>query len=131
ANTLGIRSRDPLTGSRDSRAARAWMARHLADPATPEPPLVMLLLGVTRFDAINAAFGRPAGDAVLQAVARRIERVIDADNHRRLVARLAGTQFAKLLGAPTSLAEGRFLANQLVEALARPFSSGDHVITLG
>ena len=34
----------------------------------------MLLLAVSRFDAINAAFGRATGDAVLQAAARRIER---------------------------------------------------------
>jgi EAL domain-containing protein (putative c-di-GMP-specific phosphodiesterase class I) len=35
------------------------------------------------------------------------------------------------LAAPTSLSEGRFLAGQLVEAIGRPFMSGDHVITLG
>lgn len=131
APDVAFQSRDSLTGARDGRAARAWIARRLADQTAPEPPLVMLLLGVTRFDAINAAFGRAAGDAVLQAVARRIERVVDPDNHRRLVARLAGTQFAILLAAPTSVGEGRFLAGQLVEALGRPFASGDHVITLG
>ena len=91
----------------------------------------MLLLAVSRFDTINAAFGRPTGDAVLQAAARRIERLADSDGRRRLVARIAGAEFAILLAAPTSLGEGRFLAGQLVEALGRPFMSGDHVITLG
>jgi diguanylate cyclase (GGDEF)-like protein len=126
-----FQSRDLLTGARDGRTARAWIARQLAAPAAAEPSVVMLLVSVTRFDTINAAFGRPAGDAVLQAVARRIERVVDADDHRRLVARLAGAQFAILLAAPTSLAEGRFLAGQIVEALGRPFASGDRVITVG
>jgi diguanylate cyclase (GGDEF)-like protein len=96
-----------------------------------EPAAVVLLLAVSRFDAINAAFGRATGDAVLQAAARRIERVVDADNRRRFVARIAGAQFAVALAAPTSLSEGRFIAGQLVEAIARPFMSGDHVITLG
>jgi diguanylate cyclase (GGDEF)-like protein len=124
-------SRDPMTGLRDARAARAWMERQLAAPADAQPALVLLLLSVSRFDAINAAFGRGTGDAVLQAAARRIERVVDADGRRRLVARVAGAEFAVLLGAPTSLSEGRFLAGQLVEAIGRPFMSGDHVITLG
>ncbi|HEX6376840.1 MAG TPA: bifunctional diguanylate cyclase/phosphodiesterase [Allosphingosinicella sp.] len=124
-------SRDPMTGVRDGRAARAWIHRQLAVAGEGQPALVVLLLAVSRFDTINAAFGRPTGDAVLQAAARRIERLADSDGRRRLVARIAGAEFAILLAAPTSLGEGRFLAGQLVEAIGRPFMSGDHVITLG
>jgi diguanylate cyclase (GGDEF)-like protein len=122
--------RDPLTGVRDGVAARSWLQRQL-DADGEHPLVVVLLVAASRFDAINAAFGRATGDAVLQAAARRIERLVDADNHRRLVARIAGAQFGVLLAAPTSLNEGRFLAGQLVDAIARPFVSGDHVITLG
>jgi diguanylate cyclase (GGDEF)-like protein len=124
-------SRDPMTGVRDGRAARAWIQRQLRLEGEGKPALVVLLLAVSRFDTINAAFGRPTGDAVLQAAARRIERLADSDGRRRLVARIAGAEFAILLAAPTSLGEGRFLAGQLVEAIGRPFMSGDHVITLG
>ncbi|HEY0112983.1 MAG TPA: EAL domain-containing protein [Allosphingosinicella sp.] len=124
-------TRDSLTGVRDGHAARAWMAEQLQSKTEGGSALVVLLLAVSRFDAINAAFGRSTGDAVLQAAARRIERLVDGDGRRRLVARLAGAEFAILLGAPTSLVEGRFIAGQLVEALGRPFMSGDHVITLG
>ena len=123
-------SRDPMTGVRDARAARAWITQQLGAGAG-EPALVILLLAVSRFDTINAAFGRATGDDVLQAAARRMERLVDADGRRRLVARLAGAEFAVLLAAPTSLDEGRFLAGQLVEAIGRPFMSGDHVIALG
>jgi diguanylate cyclase (GGDEF)-like protein len=124
-------SRDPMTGARDARAARAWTDRQLAMPGETQPALVLILLSVSRFDTINAAFGRNTGDAVLQAAARRVERLVDADGRRRFVARIAGAEFAVLLAAPTSLNEGRFLAGQLVEAIGRPFLSGDHVITLG
>ncbi|MEA3016992.1 MAG: hypothetical protein QOI38_1714, partial [Sphingomonadales bacterium] len=123
-----VQSRDPLTGLRDGAAARAWIGRRLA-AAGEGPPLVVLLLAVSRFDAINAAFGRQTGDAVLQAVARRIERQIEGDGRPRFVARMAGAEFAVLL-ADSGIAEGRFLAGQLVEAIARPFVSGDHAITL-
>ncbi len=123
--------RDPLTGLRDGRAARAWMADRLAAPAEEEPALVALLLSVSRYDAINAAFGRTTGDAVLQAVARRIERQAAADARPKLVARMAGAEFAILLAAPATIDDGRFLAGALIEAIGRPFVSGDHVITLG
>ena len=117
--------RDPLTGLRDGRAARAWTAERVGEG------LVALLVSVNRYDAINAAFGRATGDAVLQAAARRIERHVESDGIRKLVARMAGAEFAVLLSAPATLDEGRFLAGELVEAIGRPFVSGDHVITLG
>jgi diguanylate cyclase (GGDEF)-like protein len=123
-------SRDPLTGLRDLGAARGWIDHQLEAGSDEQPTLVVLLLAVSRFDAINAAFGRTTGDGVLQAASRRIERLGDGEGEHRFVARLAGPEFAVILSAPTSLGEGRFLASQLVEALARPFMSGDHVITL-
>jgi diguanylate cyclase (GGDEF)-like protein len=127
----GGEGRDPLTGLRDGRAARAWIAGQLAGAVQGAPALVVLLLSVSRYDAINAAFGRATGDAVLQAAARRIERHVGADARPKLVARMAGAEFAVLLGAPATLGEGRFLGGQLVEAIGRPFASGDHVITIG
>jgi diguanylate cyclase (GGDEF)-like protein len=122
--------RDPLTGLRDLRAARSFIDQQLGLGSDAQPTLVLLLLAVSRFDAINAAFGRSTGDIVLQAAGRRIERTVEADGQRRFVARLAGPEFGVVLTAPTGLGEGRFLAGQIVEALARPFMSGDHVITL-
>ncbi|HEX8194262.1 MAG TPA: bifunctional diguanylate cyclase/phosphodiesterase [Allosphingosinicella sp.] len=127
--TAPWQGRDPLTGLRDGAAARSWLARQLA-AAGEGPACVAILLAVSRFDAINAAFGRSTGDAVLQAVARRIERQVEADNRSRMIARMAGAEFAVLLARPASVAEARFLAGQLLETIARPFMSGDHAITL-
>jgi len=124
-------TRDPMTGVSDARAGRDWIQERLTAENGTGPTVVAMLLDVTRFDAINAAFGRTTGDTVLQAVARRIERLIESDGKQRLLARMAGAQFAIALAAPTSLGEGRFLAGQLVEAIGRPFMSGDHVVTLG
>jgi diguanylate cyclase (GGDEF)-like protein len=133
--TIGMESgafqtRDPLTGVRDARAARGWLHDQL-ERGGGQQGVVVLLLAVSRFDAINAAFGRSTGDAVLQAAARRIERLVDADGKKRLVARMAGAEFVVAMAPPADLGEARFVAGQMVEALARPFMSGDHVITLG
>jgi len=126
----GGEGRDPLTGLRDGRAARAWIAGRLERHQGEGPALIALLVSVSRYDAINAAFGRATGDAVLQAVARRIERQAGADARPKLVARMAGAEFAVLLAPPASLGDGRFLAGALVEAIGRPFASGDHVIAI-
>jgi EAL domain-containing protein (putative c-di-GMP-specific phosphodiesterase class I) len=44
---------------------------------------------------------------------------------------MAGAEFAIVLAAPATLGDGRFLAGELVEAIGRPFISGDHAITVG
>ncbi|HET9427237.1 MAG TPA: bifunctional diguanylate cyclase/phosphodiesterase [Allosphingosinicella sp.] len=121
--------RDPLTGLRDAAAARAWIAAKLE--GSPAASVVALLVSVSRYDHINAAFGRAAGDEVLQGVARRVERLVEPDGRTRLVARLAGAEFAVLLAGQTTLADARLLADELVSAVSRPFMSGDHVIALG
>jgi diguanylate cyclase (GGDEF)-like protein len=127
----GGEGRDPLTGLRDGRAARSWIAQHVASHEGEGPAAIALLVSVSRYDAINAAFGRATGDAVLQAVGRRIERQVGPDGRKGLVARMAGAEFAVLLAAPATIEDGRFLAGILVEGIGRPFVSGDHVITLG
>jgi len=127
--TASGESRDALTGVGDGRAARLWMAQRLADQA--DGGLILLLVALTRFDAINLAFGRASGDAVLQAAARRIARQAEALGPATRLARIAGAEFAVLLGTPAGPRDARHLAGQLMEAMARPFVSGDHVITIG
>ena len=118
------RSRDPLTGLDDGPSARRWIAGRIAGGAE----LVLLLVAISRFDTINAAFGRATGDALLQGVARRIERM--AAGKERLIAHMAGAEFAIGLGAPATVEKARFLARQIVEAIERPFAVEDHLITL-
>ena len=127
ADAAGER-RDTLTALRDRRSALAWLSRAL-DGAEDGGPIV-LLVGLTRYDAINEAFGRTVGDTVLQAVARRIERHCDAEGASAAVARMAGAEFAVLLAPPTGIGRARALARLLVEALGRPFLSGEHMVTV-
>jgi predicted signal transduction protein with EAL and GGDEF domain len=79
---------------------------------------------------VNAAFGRPVGDAIIRSVARRIERMAGSGARRRMVARLAGAEFAIGLPPPASMEEAEMLAVELVAAVARPFVAGEHVVNL-
>jgi diguanylate cyclase (GGDEF)-like protein len=119
------RSRDPLTGLEDGPSARRWIAARIAEGNGA----VLLLVAISRFDMINAAFGRAAGDALLQGTARRIERMA-GNGRQRLLAHMAGAEFAIGLPAPATVEEASFLARQMVEAIERPFAVGDHLITL-
>ena len=122
---------DALTGLPSADAIRVWVERQLADEAAAEPRCVLLLLGVMRFGLVNAAFGRSTGDAVLQGVARRIERVVDRIGLRNsMIARTAGSEFAIAFAPPISIDGAEMIANQLVESVSWPFVSGDSLIPL-
>jgi hypothetical protein len=124
-------SRDPMTGVRDGRAARAWIGRQLALAGEGQP---VWSCSCSRSAASTRSTPPSAGRPATPCSRRPrggSSGSSTADGRRRLVARMAGAEFAILLAAPTSLGEGRFLAGQLVEAIGRPFMSGDHVITLG
>ncbi|MDB5690421.1 MAG: bifunctional diguanylate cyclase/phosphodiesterase [Sphingomonas bacterium] len=129
--TVAIATRDPLTGIGDGPALRRWLDKRLHQPAGRGARCVLLLLAVNRFETINRAFGNGTGDALLQGIARRIERLAGSTGRgRRCVARIAGAEFAIGLAPPTTIEEGEMIAAQIVEAVARPFVCGDQFITI-
>lgn len=127
AGTVGagdtVLHRDPLTGLATAHHAFGWL-RGLLDGRN-EPDAAVLLIGVGRFAAINAAHGQPAGDALLQAVAERLGRIVadTADGGGRLVARMVGAEFAVVLPPPVSLGDAVALARRIVAGFDTPFAS--------
>lgn len=122
---------DTLTGLPSADRIRSWVEERLADDGAAEPRCALLMLGIMRFGLVNAAFGRTTGDAVLQGVARRIERVIDRIGlGNAMIARTAGSEFAIALGPPVTSDSAELIANRLVESVAWPFVSGESLIPL-
>ncbi|MDV5823451.1 putative bifunctional diguanylate cyclase/phosphodiesterase [Sphingobium naphthae] len=118
-------SRDYLTGLRSRQAALEWLDRRVGLPTT------VLLLSISQFERMNAAYGQVVGDALLGRIARRIERMVDDVAPGAMVARIAGTEFlVGLAGEPGNGDRATFLARQLIGAIGRPFSAGDHLIRL-
>ncbi|MDX3899864.1 MAG: bifunctional diguanylate cyclase/phosphodiesterase [Sphingobium sp.] len=118
--------RDYLTGLHTRQGAIGWIERQGKRDVTA------LLLSLSQFDRMNAAYGQTAGDAVLGRIARRIERMVDdVAGTDALVARVAGTEFlVGLTGDAASSERAVFLARRLIGAIGRPFSAGDHLIRL-
>lgn len=129
---VNLRDRDPLTGLANRQGAIRWLDRVQGDGRKA----VVLLIGLSEFDRINAAYGRMVGDAMLARVAVRLTRLVEAMGGRdTLVARLTGTEFLVALaggaGAPDApLERAGLLASELMAEIARPFNAGDFLIRL-
>ncbi|MEO8724043.1 MAG: bifunctional diguanylate cyclase/phosphodiesterase [Sphingobium sp.] len=119
---------DFLTGLSSRQAAITWLDQALAGGDVS----ACLLLGISQFDSINAAYGQMVGDALLARAAGRIAQVIDEANLvDSLVARVGGTEFLVALRGgrdPPDSDRALILARQIHAAVARPFVAGDHLI---
>jgi diguanylate cyclase (GGDEF)-like protein/PAS domain S-box-containing protein len=86
--------------------------------------LVVLVLDVDRFKAINDTFGHLAGDEVLREVARRL---VAATPEGDSVARLGGDEFAILLPG-ASQEEGASVARRVSERFKIPVGLGNDTV---
>ncbi len=85
----------------------------------------VLFLDLDRFKVINDSLGHLAGDQLLIAVARRLERHLRPDD---MVARLGGDEFAVLLDGISNLNEATSIASRIQDELARPIKIGEHQV---
>lgn len=121
-----IAGRDNLTGLLSRQAALDWLERRLASGST-----TVLLLSISQFDRMNAAYGEVVGDALLGRIARRIERMTGDVAAGSMIARIGGAEFlVGLAGEVASADRATFLARQIIGAIGRPFSAEDHMIRL-
>ena len=65
---------DTLTGLPNRRALQSRLEDEIARATRSRSPVGLLLVDVDRFKQVNEAHGHQAGDAVLQAVAARLQR---------------------------------------------------------
>ena len=110
---------DPLTGLRNRRFALPALERMRAEAVVSGRMMGLLALDLDHFKKINDTFGHVAGDAVLQEVGRRIERVAGSDI---LVARMGGEEFL-IAASPTDALAPPVLAEAIrsaIEALPVP-----------
>ena len=100
---------DPLTGLSNRRAFSGAIDRIVAGAVRNDSPLSLLMLDIDHFKEVNDARGHDAGDAVLVALSRVLERGVRQSD---LVARFGGEEFAILL--PSTSLDGAY---QLAERL--------------
>lgn len=120
-------TRDAVTGLPGRDAARNRLARWLGKGRQVHA----MLIGLRRFDAVNLAYGSPAGDAALSEVAQRLKQfAASALDGNWLVARSGGGQFLVLSTEPCSREGWQLAAAQLLDAVARPIAGQGSTLRL-
>ncbi|GGM21118.1 putative bifunctional diguanylate cyclase/phosphodiesterase [Deinococcus aerophilus] len=109
---------DALTTLPNRAAFGEGLERALERLHAQEEAFAVLFCDVDRFKRINDSLGHPAGDQVLQELARRLQTVIRPTDH---VARLGGDEFAVLLHGVADQARVSQVVTRLEEALEVPF----------
>ena len=113
---------DPLTGLANRRLLpeRAWTA--IAHARRNKGHMALLCLDLDGFKEVNDTFGHPAGDRLLQMVARRLLAAVREED---TVARLGGDEFTIALWQVTGTEDAITVATKLIDAVARPYNIDD------
>lgn len=123
----GAAVREALAGVRDAAGARRWLKRRLSEGR----PVGVVLAALARFDVVNTAYGRAAGDAVLRTAGARLAQAArETLGKRAITARMGGAEFLVAVEA----AEEDVLAGaaaRIEDVLARPFVIGDDIAPVG
>ncbi|WP_447931758.1 diguanylate cyclase domain-containing protein [Sphingopyxis fribergensis] len=109
----GLSNRLVLRELFQDRAERAMRSRNL---------VALHFLDLDGFKAINDRHGHPAGDALLEQVARRLESMVRADD---VVARLGGDEFIVLQAGLRDESEAELLARRIIREIGKPYVVDD------
>ncbi|MEY8879671.1 MAG: EAL domain-containing protein [Leptothrix sp. (in: b-proteobacteria)] len=119
---------DVLTGL-PNRALLMDRCEHALTRAAREGQrLALMFLDLDRFKHINDSLGHPVGDALLKAVAKRLQSLLrDSDT----IARLGGDEFVVLLEAMHAVPDVERMAQRIIRAFDEPFELGAHDLSVG
>lgn len=106
--------RDPLTGLYNRRDMDRALREELVRSARYRLPLGFIILDLDHFKVVNDTWGHPAGDQVLIALARLLEKEVRSND--RLI-RYGGEEFALIAPVP-SPATGERMAERIRELVA-------------
>jgi diguanylate cyclase (GGDEF)-like protein/PAS domain S-box-containing protein len=115
--TLRVQARtDPLTGLLNRDAILEDLEARLADATFSRA--AVLYIDLDRFKIVNDVLGHAAGDRLLSAAARRIQRAVGSEG---LIARFGGDEFLVICGTDDEASRPERLADAILEAFSESF----------
>ena len=119
---------DELTGLPNRTLLEQRLERALGQARQGGNQLAVLFLDLDHFKEVNDTLGHQAGDALLQAVAERLQTALRADD---TLSRLGGDEFVIVLHAIHASDNAAKVANNVVDALMAPFTIEETPVTIG
>ena len=112
---------DALTGLPNQLLFEETVGLALAERRRPERQLAVFVLDLDRFKRVNDSLGHPAGNQLLQEVARRLTGAVRGGD---TVARMSGDEFILLVTGLRSTGEAAFVAEKVMSVFRAPFVIG-------
>ena len=119
---------DVLSGLPNRGRVRQLLGEALRAATTSNVPCAIMFLDLDGFKPVNDTFGHPKGDAVLQAVAKRLCDQVGPDGH---VGRMGGDEFAIVLTDAQSRHKIEQLAEGIITSIAEPYMIDQTEIRIG
>jgi diguanylate cyclase (GGDEF)-like protein len=129
ANQLAFRhSLDSLTGLPGREAFQGLLVQKFQQGFSSESgSLALLYIDLDEFKPVNDILGYAVGDKLLISVARRLQRIVNAEN---MLARLCGDEFVILMTEFGGGSDACNLAERILVELARPHNIHGNELSL-
>ncbi|MEO6359298.1 MAG: EAL domain-containing protein [Sphingomicrobium sp.] len=119
---------DVLSGLPNRGRVRQLLGEALRAAVTGNVPCAILFLDLDGFKPVNDTFGHPKGDAVLQAVAKRLVDEVGTDGH---VGRMGGDEFAIVIGDAQSRRKIEQMSDRIIASIKEPYMIEQTEIRIG
>ena len=119
---------DVLSGLPNRGRVRQLLGEALRTATTSNVPCAIMFLDLDGFKPVNDTFGHPKGDAVLQAVAKRLCDQVGGDGN---VGRMGGDEFAIVIADAQSRKKVEQLADSIIRSIKEPYMIDQTEIRIG
>ena len=123
-----LATRDALTGLPNRALLTDRAGQAILTAARNRAQLAVLCVDLDRFKLVNDSLGHQAGDALLRAVADRLQNTLSRED---TLARLGGDDFVLLWNGLKSAEDAAVLAQRILSILARPFTIEGNALNVG